>query len=202
MKRQLFILLIATLLAPAGLMAQKMYKTGTGGTAQIILDMTNTGEGIGMPATAVTSTPKYDAAYMATPGNTPVNSASTMANNLESGSINATVYEKLEIAPQDLGTSGLGAGTMTRNWATAFTACQGLNHNGTGWRLPTQRELIMMWIFSTKINNMVGSTFTATIYWCATENASSSAWHVNFGNGITDNNTKSFTYRLRCVREL
>ena len=195
MKKIVFILLIAELLAPVGLMAQKVYKDGT----KIILDMTVMA---GMPIGAVTSTAKYDATYMGS--NTPVNSGSTMADNVHNQAINAMVYQKLEVAPQDLGTSGLASGTMTMNWATAFTACKGLNHNGTGWRLPTQRELMMIWIFKDAINalNTSGTSFSTRHFWASTEISANIAWMAAIESGLTSSYTKSQLAYVRCVREL
>ena len=196
MKKILFILLTVVLYAPVGLTAQKMYMQ----SGKIVLDMTNTGEGIGLPAEAVTSTPKYF-------GVTAVDNSNWLINatdNLPTGTINATMYEKLEIAPQDLGTSGLGAGAMTMLWDAAFNDCINCTYDGGGWRLPTQRELLMMWIFRTKINDFSGTSFGAGYYWSATEGDADYAWSVNFNNGATNiNYSKSYySYRVRCVREL
>ena len=198
-KRTLFILLTVVLLAPAGLLAQKIYKTGTGSTAQIVLDMTNTGEGIGLPAGSVTATKKYTGSYSPSTSAWLINATDNMAN----GSINATVYRKLEIAPRDLGTSGLGSGTMIMQWPAAFSACKGLNYNGSGWRLPTQRELMLMWIFRTKINDLSGTAFlSSTHYWAATENSATNVWYITFTPGYTNTVFKTNNNRARCVREL
>ena len=196
-KRVLFTLLIAALMAPAGLMAQRLYKDGSG---RIILDMT---VAAGMPADAVTNVAKYDATYMS--GKTPANS-STLADNTHTGSINATVYEKLEIAPQDMagsdGSPALAATGTTMRWVSAFNRCRNLPYDGGGWRLPTQRELQMMWIFKQGIENF-GSVFNSTnYYWCATEAISVDAWYVSFGNGVTSGNVKTTNTRVRCVREV
>ena len=190
MKRHFFIVLLTILTAPAVLTAQEAYLE----SGKIILDMT---VAAGMPAAAVTGTPKYAGSY------SPSNSAWLInaTDNLSAGSINALVYQKLEIAPQDLGTSGLGTGTMTMQWDAAFTACKSLNHNGIGWRLPTQRESQMMWIFRDAINDF-STTFSATTYWNSTEYTPTDVWPVNFDNGDTYFYNKTTNYRVRCVREL
>ena len=199
MKQILFIALIAVLFTPVGMIAQEAYME----SGKIILDMTVAAD---MPADAVTGTPKYDATYMLS--NTPVNSDETMADNLYNGLINARVYEKLEVAPQDLGTSGLNAGTMNMQWAAAFTACKGLDHNGYGWRLPTQRELMMIWIFKDAINalNSSGTSFDTSIYWSSTEDVadpSKGGWGVDFyRGGYTNTYAKNGSVRVRCVREV
>ena len=198
MKRQLFIVLLAILIVPSGLTAQKVYKDGLG---RVILDSSQTGEGIGLPAGAVTSTSKTAVYALYTPDNFLWLINAT--DNLSTGTINATVYEKLEIAPQDLGTSGLGTGTMTMNWSAAFTACKGLNHNGTGWRLPTQRELLLIWIFKSVIDSFPGMTaFAANSYWSATEQSATHAYPVNFLNGNMYQSPKTSPARVRCVREI
>ena len=195
MKRTLFIALIAALTAPVGLIAQEVYME----SGKIIFDMT---AAAGMPADAVTNTPKYDATYMGS--NTP-KVGSIMANNLHSGWINATVYEKLEIAPQDINTSAVigGTGTFTMNWVTAFTNCQSSTYNGGGWRLPTQRELQMIWIFKVAINDLSTTPLTTNGYWSATEYANNEACYVLASNGTTGNNSKGYSnYSTRCVREV
>ena len=202
MRRSLFILLTAVLIAPTGLMAQKVYKDGT----KIILDMT---VAAGMPADAVTDVKKYVGVTTAPASGTLLLGTGDVTN-LPSGSINATVYEKLEIAPLDVNHATtdptvLGAGTVMI-WQNAFNRCKGLVY-GDGvagdWRLPTHRELMMMWIFRTKINDMATSSFvTADLYWSSTETGSDTAWGVSFGNGpMSLNLFKTSGSRVRCVRE-
>ena len=197
MKQQLLILLLAALIAPTGLMAQKVYMEG----GKIILDSRG-GEGIGLPTGAVTATKKYVGVTA------PASGTWLLINNtdnLPSGSINATVYQKLEIAPQDLGTNGLGSGAMTMYWTEAFNGCKGMAYDGGNWRLPTQRELTLIWIFMPAIDSLLSTAvfFTST-YWSATESAAHNAWvlYVSYA-GLTGSNGKTnFSNRVRCVREL
>ncbi|MEG2856815.1 DUF4906 domain-containing protein [Bacteroides sp.] len=66
----------------------------------------------------------------------------------------------------------------------------------THWYLPSQHELQMIWI-----TGMQG-TFGSGLYWSATEDASNYSWYVGFTGGGTASNTKTSTYRVRCVREI
>ena len=93
--------------------------------------------------------------------------------------------------------------------ATADTGCsqhQGPKGGETGlWRLPTQRELMLIWIMheGLKKSDPTGFTsFTSTNYWSATENNTNIAWGVNFINGSTINTSKTSDSYVRCVRDL
>lgn len=75
-----------------------------------------------------------------------------------------------------------------------------------GWRLPTVRELRLIYALRnelTSANLSVGGDSDNT-YWSATEssNNSDNAWSVSFfNNGITTTKDKSSSYRVRCVRD-
>ena len=169
--------------------AQEVYKDGSA----IVLDLS---VAAGMPSGVVTTTKKYV-------GFTPYANVLGTDND-HNGAINATVYHKLEVAPADINTAGgTTGGTMQMTWVTAFYACKNATINGTtGWRLPTQRELMNIWIFRDAIVALGGTTFTAFNYWSATENIASDAWYVNFSSGYTFINNKTPSYSVRCVREL
>ena len=184
MRKIVSILLIAGLIAPTGLMAQKVYKNASN---KVILDMTVIA---GMPTGTVTNTSKTAVYNLYTAAN----NTSWLINatdNLPSGYLNATVYERLEIAPSD---------ESDATWATAFNSCK--NKSGGGWRLPTQRELMMMWIFSDAIVSLSGSMFIADSYWSSNDDTTTNAWYVNFERGATGNYNKTISSRVRCVREL
>jgi hypothetical protein len=101
-------------------------------------------------------------------------------------------------------------------WDAAWSNCQNLSYNGqTGWRLPTQKELMeayghgirsavsASWITQSGVNNW---------FWSGSSNSSSSsnAWGVNLSNGYTLNTSitcgvnayvsKSSTNWYVCVR--
>lgn len=195
--------MFAGLLAPAGLYAQKAYKDASN---RVILELT---EAAGMPAASVTSTGK-------TWTGSPSAEKGPMANNDPSGTINATVYQKLEIAPHDLASSsGFSSAGASITWVNAFNWCKSANHNGTGWRLPTQRELMLIHIFKPALESIftdsaINGTAFSTIasyadsYWSATESSGfgRQSWLLGFGYGITQAYTKSTGCRARCVREV
>ncbi|WP_418696366.1 DUF1566 domain-containing protein [Bacteroides sp.] len=167
--------------------AQKVYKDGE----MYILDC---GPDSGFPQGATSMTTKIIA------NATPSNTGEPMAQNTESGTINAAVYQKLEIAASDL--------SNTYNWATAYTQCA--TDKGSGWRLPTQREFTLIAIF--------GDAFTAfnigfqkAEYWTGTESATSNntkiAWMLNLALTVYTHNfyevaNKTQSKRVRCVREV
>ena len=208
--RQFFFtaLLAGLIVAPAGLSAQEVYKEANAsalGGYRVILDLTVKA---GMPAGAVTGTKKYTDISTASNSTWLINPTdnSTWLINSENGSINATMYEKLEIAPGDLNNDAtFGAGTAM-DWANAYNRCKNSTYDGGGWRLPTQRELMMMWIFRLALNgafNEIGGlVFVSNYYWSATENYTHHAWCVHFDVGGTYTNGKTRNNQVRCVREL
>ena len=84
--------------------------------------------------------------------------------------------------------------------------------SGRTWRLPTQRELQLMWIFRVPIgfiypnvsgqSNPMGSASTKK-YWAATEQSTTEAWYFDF----TENSpacswqAKNTSLRVRCVSD-
>jgi hypothetical protein len=76
------------------------------------------------------------------------------------------------------------------------------NHDTNGakfkdWRLPTKRELNLMYIV--KINGN-GATLNANIYWSSTEYDSNNAWFQIFNYGNQSNYNKNNTVNVRAVR--
>ena len=193
MKRILLVCsVMAGFLIPAGAMAQQVSKDGV----KIILDLTET---MGMPADAITAVSKTAVFSSVTPD--PNNTSHP--DNETDGPINATVYEKLEIAPGDLETNGNMSGSwIYMTWEDAFNGCKNSTFDGGRWRLPTQRELMLMWIFRGPIDTLSGSTsFSSFYYWSSTENYGTYAWIVYFGIGDTFLAGKTNTSLVRCVRE-
>ncbi|MCX6106073.1 MAG: DUF1566 domain-containing protein [Proteobacteria bacterium] len=93
-----------------------------------------------------------------------------------------------------------------KDWANALLYCSSLTYNNqTGWRLPTQKELMnayehgMMtasnanWLTSTQMQSYFwsSSTYSAYTYY---------AWIVGPGSGSTSYNTKFTQYDVSCVR--
>lgn len=183
---------IGALLTTGLVYGQKIYKDETD---RLILDCSADSK---MQQNAVTDVKKYTKVTMAT-----VN-AFILGDLASSTATNAQIYYKLEIAPKDIcKESKLGVSAVAISWAEAYNNCKKLNFNGTGWRLPTQRELMMMWIYRDTINSLLSYWFVADLYWSATEGHSTTAWYVNFdgGNTFTDSKRNS-DCRVRCVREI
>jgi hypothetical protein len=196
--KKIVVIVFAGLLVSAGLQAQKVYieKDGQGNKKRVILDMTKTA---GMPAGAITDESKTAIYDNITVSNT---SLTVIAehNNDTHGDINHRVFQKLEIALTDLG---------EMNWVAAFNGCRASSYNDGGWRLPTQRELVMMWIFKEALDaafldpSGTGATLSSAVYRSATEGDALSAWAVDLGNGDTEgSNSKATPSLVRCVREI
>jgi hypothetical protein len=205
--KKIVVIVFAGLLVSAGLQAQKVYIKNN----KVILDLTE-----GMPAGAITNVSKTAIYDNITVSNT-VLTVITGHNNDTGGDINRTVFQKLEIAPHNVnaasGTMGAPS-TYTTDWVTAFNACKNSTHNGDNdWRLPTQRELMMMCIFKEALDTAFlrlspsgtgGTALSAVAYWSATEYTASYAWYVDLNLGTTNHsNDKTYTgVRVRCVREV
>lgn len=194
----IMVILLAGLIAPVAVNAQKVYKDASN---RVILDLTVVA---GMPKNAVTATKK-------TWIGTPSNNGGPLTNNTENEAINATVFHKLEIAPHDINSAKVigASGTMTMDWATAFNICKNSSSYGGGWRSPTQRELMLIYIFRPALEMVfVDSAIKGTAfvneggYWSATENDAKFSWSVHFGDGGTYNTLNTALYRVRCVREI
>ncbi|SEF48466.1 Lcl C-terminal domain-containing protein [Parabacteroides chinchillae] len=117
----------------------------------------------------------------------------------ENGTWNAKMSTRYQVMRNDLGT--------TKNWTDAWNACKAYSgEGGTAgqWRLPTQRELQMIWVlYPQLIGKGSVSSFDAYLYWSSTEYNASIAWYVHFGLGGTYNGYgKTIALRVRCVRDL
>ncbi len=94
-------------------------------------------------------------------------------------------------------------------WQAAIDYCEGLNLDGTGWRLPNINELKTI-IDDSRLEPAIVDGFTTTepyYYWSSTtfESTKTIAWSVNFSSGtsysnrIKDDDTKRCY--VRCVRD-
>lgn len=127
-----------------------------------------------MPASVYTTTTK---------GNT--------EESLKTEAANKTVYKRFAVYKSDNNTA--------INWYGAFTVCS--NISGGGWRLPTQRELILMWVLKRELERI--GPFYLSSYWSATDYQMTTGWTVDFSTGRTDLYDKSIKSAVvRCVREL
>lgn len=124
--------------------------------------------------------------------NAPVNDLTDIASKQS----NDKVYKKFEISKTD--------NSSAANWLTAVnTICDGTINGSTGWRLPTQRELILIWILKPVLeqqNNF--DEFFPNSYWSATSNGDKLGARINFGSSFVDGELKTYSYRVRCVRDI
>jgi hypothetical protein len=120
------------------------------------------------------------------------------------GTPNGTVYDtKSKLTWQQTVSS------MTYTWAAAQTYCAGLDTSlgGTGWRLPTAKELISIVDLSQASAPMIDpNAFPSTPsagFWSSSPaggSPPSTAWLINFNRGSWGYDYVSYTYYVRCVR--
>lgn len=93
-------------------------------------------------------------------------------------------------------------------WDTAKTHCSSLNLNGTGWRLPTAKELATLVDLSQTnapyIDRVAFPSSSTFLHWTSTPHvtSSSSAWAIDFSlnYGMTTGISKGQKFNARCVR--
>lgn len=113
---------------------------------------------------------------------------STPSHN-ELDAANNRFAAKFEVAASDV--------NKGQNWNTAVNLCP------SGWRLPTIRELRLIYAFRGELGTF--GTSGSLIYWSATESSSdnSHAWYVFFSTGETGcKYPKAANYNVRCIRDL
>lgn len=91
-----------------------------------------------------------------------------------------------------------------RTWEDALDYCECLDLGGhTDWRLPNVRELESL-SDATLYHPAIDPLFDCRTsgYWSSSSEdmAGSSAWYVHFDHGYVDNDTKTWTNYVRCVR--
>ena len=120
-----------------------------------------------------------------------------------SGTGNGTVYDsKSKLTWQQT------ASSTTYTWADAKTYCAGVGSNlgGTGWRLPTIKELLSIVDLSQTTAPYIDPTAfpstPATWFWSSSPVAGlpSYVWVVHFSYGATDGLDITDTSVVRCVR--
>lgn len=180
-----FITLAVAMLCSATAYAQKVVTEGSGGTIKVIIDAT------GMPSDATTTNSKPQF----TEG-TNYNSCTQTDTDLASNINNEKVYQKFEVSKTDNPTG--------YEWVYAVNElCSGTINGSMGWRLPTQRELMLIWVLHSQLKKV--SSFTplkANEYWSATQLQRTTGWLVNFIDGRTRSNDKTGYLSSRCIRDI
>ena len=139
--------------------------------------------------------------------------------------INATVSPKFVVALADhailLGPSSFSWAAAS-GWTTASntsnsagvlaapaTGCQSYSQLGAPagtWRLPTQREMMIIYLvrkeFLLNLAGVVDLLLDGSMYWTSTANSGTDAWAMDFATGIMSNQAKTATLRVRCVRDI
>ena len=87
----------------------------------------------------------------------------------------------------------------------ALNECYKKNQNpslSVNWYLPAQQQLVGIWVALSEVGYGGKQAFSSSNYWSATEFIVSASWFVDFGNGTVSDNYMSFSYGVRCVRDL
>ena len=99
------------------------------------------------------------------------------------------------------------AGTIYRaDWKAAITYCTQLELEGSGWRLPSRKDLKTIVDYShaqPAIDTMFFHNTASGTYWSSTsymERSPKNAWRTNFNDGGDYINEKSRIHFVRCVR--
>ena len=75
------------------------------------------------------------------------------------------------------------------------------------WRLPTQRELQLIWLLHDAIDQAFLPTYPkrdklSGTYWTSTEENGDSAWYLNFDGPVySGKSSKTTQYKVRCVKD-
>lgn len=129
---------------------------------------------------------------------TPTNSTSLPTAGGTNGEWNAKMSIKFQVMRKDRSPS--------TDWANAWALCRSYDSEAGRageWRMPTQRELQMIWILHPQLIGKGGFTaFYVSNYWSASEASASYAWLVRFVNGGVYDRAKTDLPFVRCVRDL
>lgn len=180
-----FVALAVAMLCSETAYAQKVVTEGSGETIKVIIDAT------GMPSSVVTKDKKPQ-----TTEGTNYNSCTQDLTDLASNVNNEKVYQKFEVSKTDNATY--------YEWDVAVNyVCSKTINGSNGWRLPTQRELMLIWVLHSSLKKVTSFTpLKANIYWSATQYLRTMSWLVDFNNGKTRTNDKNGYHYTRCIRDI
>ena len=121
-----------------------------------------------------------------------------MATVLSSGGVATDSVTNLQWQDDDASIA------TSKSWTDAIAYCEALELGGkTDWRLPNKNELISI-VDYTKSSEVFLNGFTKVSnsrFWSSTTYADDdSAWHVGFGDGRANVDSKYYGYSVRCVR--
>jgi hypothetical protein len=119
------------------------------------------------------------------------------------GTVYGTVYDtKTRLTWQQ------AVSSTTYTWADAETHCvdAGVRLGGSGWRVPTVKELQTIVDYSQSSGPMIDPTAfpstPASVFWSSSPVAGSTslAWLVSFYGGYSNSYDVSYAFNVRCVR--
>ena len=217
MKHKLSIVAIALCLLPAvTVFGQELKKEKLKGTAGTVAKDYAVFYSVSMPESAIWPLGMDLSRDGATIRHTPAK------GNGSNTSVNDKLPFRFIIAPADGGDTKYWAATMGFNsgesgantnldpsGSNASLGCRAYSTQEfpDGWRMPTQREMMIMWLFREGINviystGKIGNDLE-TRYWTATENSANQAWYLNFSTTVPQSNveTKATALKFRCVRD-
>lgn len=104
-----------------------------------------------------------------------------------------------------------GNGDLNANFTPATTGCRNYGNTADGegrkWRVPTQRELQLMWLFREPVGIIYPAAqmenVSSKIYWAATEEDAANAWYFDFKRGVPQCSwqLKTTSSNVRCVSD-
>lgn len=112
------------------------------------------------------------------------------ASNIGSKVSNEKVYYKFEVTRSNVGSNV--------SWVSAVSECQSL---GAGWRLPTQREWLLICMLRTELKASGGFADFSFMSWAATEIDAGKSWAIA-GEGLTFSASKYDSKSVRCIKQL
>lgn len=176
MKKKVMLLVLVGILSTTVSYAQKVTQSANGA----IIDAS------AIPHTTVKKARSTDATNASVGSNTAANIGSKVSNE--------KVYVKFEVYKSNNTTSIM--------WLNMVNQCKNSTVDGGGWRMPTYRELQLMWVLKPELEKIEGFvSFYNSSYWSATEYLDKS-YVVNFTNGQAVYGDRYAHYKTRCIRDL
>lgn len=191
MKNRIMLLILVGIIFTITGYAQKIIKSAHGAII----------EATGIPHTKTKKARETDGTNTVEGSNTATNIGSYVSDEL--------VYYKFEV---------YGTDSDKVDWLSAINLCKDLSVDGGGWRLPTRRELVLIWLLRAELEVLGGLTLSDAYYMSATEfrtrgEPNRHYWRVNFdylrGNyrnvtvlEYTGKQQWGSTSLIRCIRDL
>jgi len=101
--------------------------------------------------------------------------------------------------------AGTCTGSVTTvTWASALNYCQSLSLASKAWRLPSRNELLSIVdrsVFNPAISAAFFPSTPSSRFWSSTTSTPylTGGWFVDFNDGKSSLDGKSYTYAVRCV---